>query len=149
MLEEWREITARRVATLRSAGDEYFDQPAMTPTGPGTLADFLHIRVLDIWVHEQDMRRAVGRPGNEQGSAAEHTIDRLIRTIPIVVGKRAATPDGETVVIELTGPVVRTLTVLVTGGRAGFVDDSTSAPCSASARHVVKKNVTASMWAGL
>lgn len=122
VLGEWRDITARRIATLRSADDAYFDQPSMTPTGPGTLADFLHIRVLDIWVHEQDMRRATGRPGNESGPAAEHTIDRLIRTIPIVVGKRAATPEGESVVIEVTGPVTRTVGVTVTGGRAAFVD---------------------------
>lgn len=128
VLEEWRGITARRLATLRSAGEDYFAQPSMTPTGPGTLADFLHIRVLDIWVHEQDMRRAVGRPGNESGPAAEHTVDRLIRTVPIVVGKRAATPEGETVTIELTGPVVRTIVVRVVNGRAAFVDAPADSP---------------------
>lgn len=128
VLAEWDEIVARRLATLRSADDAYFDAPAMTPTGPGTIADFLHIRVLDCWVHEQDMRRTLDRPGHDSGPAAEHTIDRLIRTVPIVVGKRAGTPDGATVVIELTGPVHRRIIATVVEGRARLVDTAPTEP---------------------
>lgn len=122
VLAEWRDIAAQRRAFLDAADDSYFNTSAMTPTGPGTMADFLHIRVLDCWAHEQDMRLAVGKPGNEGGPAAEHTVDRLIRTLGIVVGKRAGTPEGRGVVIELTGPVQRTIPMLVTGGRAAIVD---------------------------
>lgn len=123
VLAEWEEVAQERLATLRSADEEYFAQETMTPTGPGTLADFLHIRVLDCWVHEQDMRRATRRPGHLDGPAAEHTVDRLIRTLPIVVGKRAAAPEGATVVIEITGPVERTVPVTVRDGRAHVADE--------------------------
>jgi hypothetical protein len=78
----------------------------------------LHIRVLDSWIHEQDMRRTTGMPGHQGGPSAEHTIDRLIRTIPIVVGKRAQTPEGGTVVVEITGAVKRTVATTVVDGRA-------------------------------
>lgn len=118
VLAEWNEIAARRIATLRGADDAYYAVEAMTPTGPGTRADFLHIRVLDCWMHEQDMRRALDLPGHRSGPAAEHTVDRLIRTIPIVVGKRAGTPEGGTVVIEITGPVERRVVATVVEGRA-------------------------------
>lgn len=118
VLAEWNEIAERRIATLRGADDAYYAVEAMTPTGPGTRADFLHIRVLDCWMHEQDMRRVLGLPGHQSGPAAEHTVDRLIRTIPIVVGKRAATPEGGTVVIEITGPVQRRVVTTVVEGRA-------------------------------
>lgn len=123
VLAEWNEIAARRMATLRGADAEYFAASAMTPTGPGTLADFLHIRVLDCWVHEQDIRRALDLPGHLGGPVAEHTIDRLIRTIPIVVGKRAQTPEGASVVIDITmhpvhGGVSRHIVSTVTNGRA-------------------------------
>lgn len=118
VLAEWNEIAARRIATLRGADDAYYAVEAMTPTGPGTRADFLHIRVLDCWMHEQDMRRTLGLPGHQSGPAAEHTVDRLIRTIPIVVGKRAGTPEGGTVVIEITGPVERRVVTTVVEGRA-------------------------------
>jgi uncharacterized protein (TIGR03083 family) len=132
-LEEWNALADLRLTTLRSAGDDYFDKEMQTPTGPGTMADFLHIRVLDCWIHEQDMRRAVGRPGHLAGPAAEHTLDRLLRTIPIVVGKRAATPEGGAVVIEITGGVNRQLVCEVTGGRAAIVASATGEPLAAIA----------------
>jgi uncharacterized protein (TIGR03083 family) len=128
VLKEWNDLVVVRLATLRSADDAYFEQPAMTPTGPGTLADFLHIRVLDCWLHEQDMRRATGRPGNLSGPSAEHTVERLIRTLPIVIGKRAATPEGAAVAIDIDGGVPRHLVYEVREGRAAKVDTPTNPP---------------------
>jgi uncharacterized protein (TIGR03083 family) len=118
VLAEWNEITALRLQALRSANTDYFVQEVMTPAGPGTMADFLHLRVLDCWTHEQDMRRALALPGHQSGPSAEHTIDRLIRTLPIVIGKRAGTPEGECVVIRITGHVSRLIALTVTDGRA-------------------------------
>ncbi len=122
VLAEWNELAAMRISTLRSADEAYFQKESFTPTGPGTLADFLHIRVLDTWTHEQDMRRTVGQLGNQGGKSAGHTVDRLIRTIPIVVGKRASTPEGGTVVIEITGAVVRTVATTIVEGRGQISD---------------------------
>ena len=121
VLEEWNSVSSNRITQLRAADDAYFETPMMMPTGPGTLGDFLGIRILDCWVHEQDMRRATGIAGNEGGPAAEHTIDRLTRTLPIVVGKRAATPEGASVVFVITGSVQRNIPITVIGGRATIV----------------------------
>ncbi len=123
VLAELEELVALRLATLRGADAAYFTQERMTPTGPGTMLDFLGIRILDCFVHEQDIRRAVGRPGHLGGGPAEHTIDRLIRTLPIVVGKRAAAPEGSMSIITIDGPVERTIPVAVEGGRAKVVED--------------------------
>jgi uncharacterized protein (TIGR03083 family) len=128
VLVEWNELTALRIATLRSGDAAYFAKEMATPTGPGTMADFLQIRVLDCWLHEQDMRRAVGEPGHLGGAAAQHTIDRLLRTIPIVVGKRAATPEGRAVIIDITGEVSRHVVCEVSGGRAAIVAAATDEP---------------------
>jgi len=128
VLAEWNETVALRLATFDAADDAYFDQPAMTPTGPGTMADFLHIRVMDCWAHEQDMRRAVGMPGGLDSPSAVHSVDRLIRTLPIVVGKRAATPDGSAVAFDITGPVERQLVYEVRDGRAGSVESPSEEP---------------------
>jgi uncharacterized protein (TIGR03083 family) len=121
VLEEWNSVSSNRITQLRAADDAYFETPMMMPTGPGTLGDFLGIRILDCWVHEQDMRRATGIAGNEGGPAAEHTIDRLTRTLPIVVGKRAATPEGASVVFVITGSVQRNIPITVISGRATIV----------------------------
>lgn len=125
VLEEWNEIAGRRISTLRNADEAYFATTTMTPTGPGTIADFLHIRVLDSWAHEQDIRRALDLPGSLDTPSAELTIDRLVRTLPIVIGKRAGTPEGDAVTIRITGPVHRSLTYEVVGGRASQVDTPT------------------------
>jgi len=128
VLDEWNELIAIRSQTLHAADDAYFAQPALTPTGAGTLADFLDVRILDCWLHEQDMRRAAGHFGNLSGAAAEHTVDRLIRTIPIVVGKRAATPEGCAVAINITDGVERQLVCEVQNSRAKFVSAASAPP---------------------
>jgi uncharacterized protein (TIGR03083 family) len=128
VLAEWNELTELRLATLRNADDAYFDAAAVLPTGPGTVADFLHIRVLDCWSHEQDMRRALDMPGGLDTASAAHTIDRLTRTLPIVVGKRAGTAEGDAVTVHITGPVERVLTYEVVDGRAELVEHPTKAP---------------------
>ena len=128
VLAEWNDLVDLRVSTLRSADDAYFAKEMSTPTGPGTMADFLHIRVLDCWIHEQDMRRAVAMPGHLDGAAAEHTVDRLLRTVPVVVGKRAATPEGRAVVIDIVGAVPRHVVCEVVNGRAAIVDAPSTEP---------------------
>ncbi len=128
VLAEFKDLIALRKETLESSGDDYFGREMITPTGPGTMADFLDIRVLDIWVHEQDIRRAIDRPGNNDSPAAAHTIGRLIRTLPIVVGKRAKTPDGESVVIHITEPIRRLVPIGVKNGRAEFLSELPTNP---------------------
>ena len=142
VLAEWDGVVERRLAWLRDAPDEAFAADSWTPVGPGTVLDFLQIRIMDAWVHELDMRRAVGQPGDEDGIAAEHAVDRLLLAFPLVVGKRAGTPEGATVVLRLTGPVAREVAVTVTGGRAARVD---AVPAEVAAT----VTTTSTTWMGL
>lgn len=128
VLEEFREVTAERLSVLRAMGAKDFAAQTQTPIGPGTAADFLRIRIFDAWVHEQDIRRAVGRPGHLQGPVAEHSIGRMAMAMPFVVGKKAQAPDGATVVFELTGPAGRTLAVGMGGSRANPLGTVPPAP---------------------
>lgn len=122
VLAEWREIAVIQRGRLAAADDDWFATPTDTPAGPGTFEDFTAIRTLDAWVHEQDIRRAIGRPGHDTGPAAELTIDRLARQLPMVVGKRAAAGEGRSAAVVLDGPVSRRWTVAVSGGRGAFAD---------------------------
>jgi uncharacterized protein (TIGR03083 family) len=128
VLEEFREVTAERLRVLRAMGAKDFAAQTQTPIGPGTAADFLRIRIFDAWVHEQDIRRAVGRPGHLEGPVAEHSIGRMAMAMPFVVGKKAQAPDGATVVFELTGPAGRTLAVGMEGTRANPLGTVPPAP---------------------
>lgn len=127
VLAEFDEVTAERLLQLRRSTPDDFALAAVTPTGPGTVADFLHIRVMDNWVHEQDIRRAIGRPGHLAGPCAEHSIDRFLTGLPMVVGKRAKAPTGTSVRLVVTGPVHRDGTVVV-GERAGWSDGPVGSP---------------------
>jgi uncharacterized protein (TIGR03083 family) len=128
VLAEWDDLRAVRERTFAAADDAYFDQPMQTPTGPGTMTDFLATRIVDCWVHEQDMRRALHLPPTLSGPAAEHSIARLTGSLPMVVGKRAACPEGAAVAIVLSGPIERRLVCEVTGARAAFVESPSAPP---------------------
>ncbi len=128
VLEEFQEVTGQRLRGLRamSAGD--FAAETETPIGPGTVRDFLAIRIFDAWVHEQDMRRAVGRPGNLEGPVAAHAMGRMAMAMPYVVGRKVQPVDGTTVVFEVTGPAGRVLAIAMEGTRANPLELPPSSP---------------------
>ena len=127
-LAEFIEVTHARVAQLRSYSVEDFAADSWTPMGPGTVHDLLPFRVFDSWVHEQDMRRAVGQPGGLGGGAAEASMERITGTAGYIIGKKAAAPEGTTVVIVLEAPLAQTMAIGVEGGRARTLDAVPDAP---------------------
>lgn len=127
-LAEFVEVTGRRLAELRSLPPEGFGAESWTPMGPGTVRDLLPFRVFDSWVHEQDIREALGRPGGLTGPAAEAAMDRIVGTAGFVVGKKVAPSDGTVVVIECTAPLARTVALAVADGRARALDGSPGDP---------------------
>jgi uncharacterized protein (TIGR03083 family) len=115
VLAEFREVTAERLVRLAALSEEDLAAATMTPAGPGTVADMLTLRVMDSWSHEQDIRRAVGRAGHDDGPAAGQAVDYFTRFLPYVVGKRAAAPEGSKVVFGIGGAAP--VAVEVSGGR--------------------------------
>jgi uncharacterized protein (TIGR03083 family) len=79
----------------------------MPPRTPGDIPwnwqTLLRNRPLDVWMHEQDVRRAVGRPGGLDNAPAQHTTDYLLEGMGMVLAKRAAAPAGSTLVVEVDG----------------------------------------------
>jgi uncharacterized protein (TIGR03083 family) len=103
VLAEFREVTAARLAQLRSFTDDDMARPVDTPAGPGTVSDMLTLRVMDSWAHEQDIRTALGRPGHLEGPAVDQSLAHFTGFLPYVIGKRAGAPDGARVVVEIGG----------------------------------------------
>ncbi|HEY0949350.1 maleylpyruvate isomerase N-terminal domain-containing protein [Nocardioides sp.] len=63
----------------------------------------LRNRPLDVWMHEQDIRRAVDRPGGMDSAAARHTAEYLAEGLGYVLAKRVGARAGTRVVLELEG----------------------------------------------
>src|SRR5439155_16078699 len=101
VLEEFREVSGERIKQLRSMSDADLEGESWTPIGQGTVRDLVAIRVMDCWVHEQDIRRAIGKPGGLTGPVAEHAFGRHAQAMAFVVGKKVAPPDGTTVVFDV------------------------------------------------
>jgi uncharacterized protein (TIGR03083 family) len=118
VLEEFRKLIWERLSSLKAMKGDDFRTETQTPLGPGTVAEFLRIRIFDAWVHEQDIRRAVGQPGHLEGPVAVLSVGRVARGMPMVVGRKAAAPDGTTVVFNITGDAGRVLPIVVEGNRA-------------------------------
>ena len=128
VLEEFREVTAERMAHLRTMTAEDFEVKTQTPVGPGSMRMYIAIRIFDAWVHEQDIRRALDLPGGLDGPVAEHAMSRIVLALPYVVGKKAQTPDGSSVVFEVSGPTPLTLPIGVERGRARPLDATPDSP---------------------
>ncbi len=108
VLAELRAVVAERMAALRTLTEDT-DLKAEVDGffGKVPLGRSLGIRVVDIYSHEQDIRRATGRRGHESGPAAELTLDRYTLAWPTTLA--GVLPDGVTLRVDITGPTVRSL----------------------------------------
>lgn len=123
VLEEFNKVTKSRLETLSNLSDEEWEAEGMTPVGMSPYIRFMQIRVLDCWMHEQDMRMALSKPGSQEGAPIEICLDEIALAMGFVVGKKAGAPDGSKVEFDLSGSAARSIKVQVTDGRAGLVDD--------------------------
>jgi uncharacterized protein (TIGR03083 family) len=103
VLTEFVAVFAGRLVALRALPEAAFREPARGPMGSMTpLGPMLGIRVFDVWAHEQDIRRAVGRPGGYDTAAAAVSFDRC--TAFAGAAQAGVMPDGTTLVWQLEGP---------------------------------------------
>jgi uncharacterized protein (TIGR03083 family) len=123
MLEKFRATTAQRREALSGMGDADWNQITATPAGPDTYGRFMRVRIFDCWMHEHDIRDALGQPATDlPGPSSRLALDEVAASMGFVVGKLGGAPDGSRVAIELTGPLQRTINVAIVG-RGKIVDD--------------------------
>jgi len=125
MLARFRDVTAQRRIVLAAIPIDEWNAPTQTPAGPDSYGRFMRIRAFDCWMHEQDIRAAVGREPNAaqlSGADARVSLDEMAASMSFVVGKKAQAPDGSRVLLTLTGPLSREIRVAV-DGRAALVED--------------------------
>jgi uncharacterized protein (TIGR03083 family) len=136
-------VVARRAYTQEQVIDEFADavrrrsqllaaEPLDDPEGipaitPGRIewdwGTLVRNRIVDIWVHDQDIRRAVGQPGDQDSVAAAFVQGVFGLALPYVLAKRAGASPGTTMVVDITGPVSARYGVVVNDGGRGVPID--------------------------
>ena len=125
LIRQIREATTARHTELLADPPTDADAPAPGAFGAigWTTGLLLRNRPLDVWMHEQDIRRALDLPGNLDSAPARHSADYLMESLPFVVGKRAQAPVGSVVRLEVAGHEPVTAVVGDDGrGRPGGAD---------------------------
>jgi uncharacterized protein (TIGR03083 family) len=125
MLAAFRDIIARRKQMLAAMPAGEWNTVTFTPAGPDSYGRFMRVRIFDCWMHEHDIRHAVGRPPTDTdlaGADSRLALDEMTASMPFVVAKKGQAPAGARVQITLTGPVAREIRVAV-DGRAALVED--------------------------
>ena len=113
IINEIRSVTtARHTALLADPPTDGAAKPEVIFGGvPWDWETLLRNRPLDVWMHEQDIRRAVGRPGNLDSPAARHATDYLIESFGYVLAEKAGAPAGATAVLDVEGSATAAFTV--------------------------------------
>ena len=118
VVSELEHVLGQRLASLRSPGLSA-DSIIPGPFGPAEAATVAMMRTFDIWAHEQDIRSAIGRPGDLDSPAAAVFVQQALARLPRVVARDAKVDPGHTVILALTGPIRAKVGVRVDEGEDG------------------------------
>ncbi|MFM1964365.1 MAG: hypothetical protein RL134_90 [Actinomycetota bacterium] len=124
VLIELADRIARRTAELEG-GSRDATLEVVGPLGPAPLGRVLRMRTLDTWVHEQDIRDALGRPGHLDSLGAQATAAQLLPGLGKVWAKLAGAQPGQVLDVHVTGPGIEGGAIVAVGddGRARIVGD--------------------------
>ena len=120
-------VAARHAALLADPPTDGSAKPPKTPGDiPWDTHRLLSNRPVDVWMHEQDIRRAIGRPGGYDSPAAAHVMDVFGQALPMVVGKRVAPAVGTTVTLKVPDASLSWTVRVGENGRCFPVDEATT-----------------------
>lgn len=118
---------AERSSQLTSLPEDAAAPADLTPGGVAwDWETLLRNRAVDAWMHEQDIRRAIGKPGGYESAGAQVTVRSFSTALPFIIGKRARVEPGHPVRFEIDGPVSIARTIVV--GEDGRAADTETEP---------------------
>src|ERR1019366_7891328 len=123
-----RETAHQSLKALRRRSDAECEKVGWSPEGERPFHRFQETRVLDSWIHLQDIRDALLEPADDHGPGEEIVLNRFEAALPYVLAKKAKAKDGTLVRINLSGRLARTVLLGVEEGRARALDTSANVP---------------------
>ncbi|MDX2356574.1 maleylpyruvate isomerase family mycothiol-dependent enzyme [Dietzia sp. PP-33] len=127
---DFREVVAERTGQLAEMTDEDLEAETESPVGRVPFRRFMGVRVFDCWVHEDDIRHALGMQHHLGSGVGRFAVEEIVRALPRIVGKNAGAPDGSRIRFRVKGDSDTDLSLatdVLVAGRAGLVDVDDSA----------------------
>lgn len=106
LVQQLRQVGEIRLA---QAYDPDLEMDTVVPSTRGAQAPFDQVmarRISDVWVHDQDIRNVVDRPGAQDSPGASVFTAFILASVPeLVLGLDPVPGPGTVVIVESTGPV--------------------------------------------
>jgi uncharacterized protein (TIGR03083 family) len=128
MLDLFVATTKDSLERLRALSDVEWEKVGWSPEGERPYYRFQETRVLDSWIHLQDIRDALLEPSDDHGPGEEIVVNRFEAALPYVLGKRVGAPEGTLVQINLSGRLGRSILLGVVEGRARALEHLSRTP---------------------
>ena len=128
VLDDLRQQCATSIAALGALDDAGWEKVGWSPEGERPFHRFQETRVVDSWIHLQDIRDALLQPEDDHGPGEEIVVNRFEASLPYVVGKRMKAPDTTLVRVNLSGRLARSVSIGVVDGRASALRKSADPP---------------------
>ncbi len=127
LLAEIAAVTGRRLSETRvNPPDDGAGSPPKTPGDIGwNWHTLLSNRPLDVWMHEQDIRRATDRPDHLDSVAARHVVGVFAHGLGFVWGKKVGAAPGQSAAVELTDSGHRFAVTVGEDGRGAAAPEDT------------------------
>lgn len=106
IVSELADFHLDRMAETREVELEIDDAPGGLFGAYATFGDLLRRFIIDVWIHEQDIRFALDRPGDLDSAGAAVFTAAIFDAVPDVVVRVAGDEPGCAVVFDVTGPVL-------------------------------------------
>jgi uncharacterized protein (TIGR03083 family) len=124
VVDEFRAAVVRNSASLAADPPDPAAPAPISAAGRGwDWETLLRNRVIDLWMHEQDIREATNRPGDLDTPGAQVALASFSTALPYLVAKKAAAPAGASVLYQVSGPFGFTRWVTVDENGRGAVSD--------------------------
>jgi uncharacterized protein (TIGR03083 family) len=128
VVADFRDATRATLRRLRDADLATWERPSWSPMGPRPLHRSMETRVLDSWIHLQDIRDALLEPADDHGRGEDIVVNTFEAALPFVWARRVPAPEGSVLRLNLVGRLGRCVQVAVRDGRGVAVRSTAVVP---------------------
>ena len=128
VISDFRYATTMTLSRLGRLDLAAWEEPIHSRSGWRPFHQVLEMRVIDSWIHLQDIRDALLEPADDHGLGEEIVINHFEGSMPYVWATRTLAPEGSLLRVNLVGRLARSVQVQVRDGRGVAVASSDETP---------------------